>query len=255
MTQRVVIPHVSRIEGHAQITIDLDDNGQVVDARLHVTQLRGFEKFTEGRPFYEMPSITARICGICPVSHLLASVKACDMIMAVQVPEPAYKLRELLHYAQFVQSHALSFFHLSAPDLVLGMDSDPASRNVFGLAEKHPDLAKDGIALRRIGQHAIELLAGQRVHPSWTVPGGVNKPLGAETRDEILKDIPQALAIARRALTTCKVLCENFPEEIKTFSSLPTLYAGLSNDREELKIYDGQLRFRRPDGTLAAVLR
>ena len=254
MTQRVVIPHVSRIEGHAQITIDLDDNGQVVDARLHVTQLRGFEKFTEGRPFYEMPSITARICGICPVSHLLASVKACDMIMAVQVPEPAYKLRELLHYAQFVQSHALSFFHLSAPDLVLGMDSDPASRNVFGLAEKYPDLAKDGIALRRIGQHTIELLAGQRVHPSWTVPGGVNKALSADTRDEILKDIPQALAIARRALTTCKVLCENFPEEIKTFSSLPTLYAGLSNDREELKIYDGQLRFRRPDGTLAAVL-
>ena len=254
MTQRIVIPHVSRIEGHAQITIDLDDSGQVTDARLHVTQLRGFEKFTEGRPFYEMPSITARICGICPISHLLASVKACDMIMAVQVPEPAHKLRELVHYAQFVQSHALSFFHLSAPDLVLGMDSDPALRNVFGLAEKHPDLAKDGIELRRFGQHAIELLAGQRIHPAWPVPGGVNKPLGPDTRDVLRKELPQALAIARRALTSCKILCESFPEEIKSFSNLPTLYAGLSNELGKLQIYDGKLRFRRPDGSMAAVL-
>ena len=252
MTQRVVIPHVSRIEGHAQITIDLDDDGQVTDARLHVTQLRGFEKFTEGRPFYEMPAITARICGICPVSHLLASVKACDMIMAVQISEPATKLRELLHYAQFVQSHALSFFHLSAPDLVLGMDSNPEQRNVFGLAEKHPELARDGIELRRFGQQVIERLAGQRVHPAWTVPGGVNKPLAAETRDAMRKDLPGALAIARRALTNCKVLCQTFPEEIKSFSNLATLYAGLSNHQEELRIYDGQLRFRNPDGTLAA---
>jgi NAD-reducing hydrogenase large subunit len=232
----------------------LDDDGQVTDARLHVTQLRGFEKFTEGRPFYEMPAITARICGICPVSHQLASAKACDMIMAVQVPEPAHKLRELLHYAQYVQSHALSFFHLSAPDLVLGMDYDPALRNVFGLADKHPDLAKDGIALRRIGQHAIELLAGQRIHPAWAVPGGVNKPLSEDTRDALRKDLPQALSIARRALTSCKVLCQSFPEEIKSFSNLATLYAGLSDDREQLKIYDGRLRFRRPDGSLAAVL-
>ena len=254
MTQRIVIPHVSRIEGHAQITIDLDDSGQVSDARLHVTQLRGFEKFTEGRMFYEMPAITARICGICPVSHLLASVKACDRIMAVQVPEPAFKLRELLHYAQYVQSHALSFFHLSAPDLVLGMDSDPSARNVFGLAEKHPELAKDGIALRRFGQNAIELLAGQRVHPSWTVPGGVNKPMSVEARETIRKGLPDAMAIARRALTSCKVLCQSFPEEIKSFSNLPTLYAGLSNAKEELQIYDGQIRFRKPDGTLAAVV-
>src|SRR5512147_2355533 len=138
MTRTVVIPHVSRIEGHARITIDLDDAGEVSDARLHVTQLRGFEKFTEGRPFYEMPAITARMCGICPVSHLLASVKACDMIMAVSIPETARKLRQLLHYAQFVQSHALSFFHLSAPDLLLGMDAEVPVRNVIGLAEKHP---------------------------------------------------------------------------------------------------------------------
>ena len=254
MTQRIVIPHVSRIEGHAQITIDLDDAGEVADARLHVTQVRGFEKFTEGRPFYEMPSITARICGICPVSHLLASAKACDAIMAVQIPETAFKLRELVHHAQYVQSHALSFFHLSAPDLVLGMDSDPAQRNVFGLAEKFPELAKDGIALRRIGQNAIELLAGKRIHPNWIVPGGVNKPLSSEARDAMLSDLPEAMRIAVGALEKCKVLCANFPREIESFSNLPTLYAGLSNAQEELRIYDGMLRFRQPDGTLAAVM-
>lgn len=254
MTQRIVIPHVSRIEGHAQITIDLDDGGQVTDARLHVTQVRGFEKFVEGRPFYEMPAITARICGICPVSHLLASAKACDRIMAVQIPETAAQLRELVHCAQYVQSHALSFFHLSAPDLVLGMDYDPAQRNVFGLAEKYPELAKDGVALRRIGQHAIELLAGQRVHPAWIVPGGVNKPLSAAARDTMLAELPEAMTIALRALDACKGLCAKFPQEIESFSNLPTLYAGLSNGREELQIYDGQVRFRRPDGTLAAVL-
>src|SRR5512135_783786 len=130
MGKKLVISPVTRIEGHAKITIRLDDSGKVAGTSFHVTQVRGFEKFTEGRPYYEMPSITARICGICPISHLLASVKACDAIMAVQIPEPARLLRELLHCAQFVQSHALSFFHLSAPDMLLGFDSDPKSRNV-----------------------------------------------------------------------------------------------------------------------------
>src|ERR1700690_230471 len=125
------IDPVTRIEGHARVTIQLNDEGRVTDAQIHVTQVRGFEKFTEGRPFYEMPSITARICGICPVSHLLASAKACDAIMAVAPPETGRNLRELIHCAQFVQSHALSFFHLSAPDLLLGFDSDPVRRNIF----------------------------------------------------------------------------------------------------------------------------
>ncbi|HZW00443.1 MAG TPA: nickel-dependent hydrogenase large subunit, partial [Candidatus Deferrimicrobium sp.] len=144
----IKINHVTRIEGHATITIHLADDGKVADTQFHVTQIRGFEKFTEGRPYYEMPAITARICGICPVSHLLASSKACDAIMAVRIPATAAKLRELLHCAQIVQSHALSFFHLSAPDLLLGMDSDPAKRNVAGLLAEHPEALKDGIALR-----------------------------------------------------------------------------------------------------------
>ena len=137
---RITIEPVSRIEGHAKITIQLDDAGKVADTRFQVTQVRGFEKFTEGRPFYEMPGITSRICGICPISHQLASSKACDAIMAVRIPKAARLLREVVHCGQFVQSHALSFFYLSGPDLLLGMNADPATRNVAGLIEANPEL-------------------------------------------------------------------------------------------------------------------
>src|SRR5512136_2283566 len=217
MMKKLVINHVTRIEGHAKITIHLNDKGKVASTQFHVTQIRGFEKFTEGRPYYEMPSITARICGICPVSHLLASVKACDGIMAVRVPPAAAKLRELLHCAQFVQSHALSFFHLSAPDLLLGMDSDPAKRNVAGLLEEHPDALRDGIALRKFGQSVIERLAKERVHPSWTVPGGVNAPLDPHAREKTLAELPGAVAIVKRTIDLWKKSVESFPNEIATF--------------------------------------
>src|SRR5580704_7198826 len=126
MAERIVIDPVTRIEGHAKISIYLDDAGQVSDARFHVTEFRGFERFCQGRPFWEMAGLSARICGICPVSHLLASSKAGDRILAVEVPLAAHKLRRLMNLAQFVQSHALSFFHMSGPDLLLGWDSDPA---------------------------------------------------------------------------------------------------------------------------------
>ncbi len=252
MGRKLVIHPVTRIEGHAKITIQLDDSGKVSGTNFHVTQVRGFEKFTEGRPFYEMPSITARICGICPISHLLASVKACDSIMAVQIPEAAAKLRELLHCGQFVQSHALSFFHLSAPDILLGMDSDPAHRNIMGLIEKHPDLARDGIALRKFGQQVIERLAKERVHPSWTVPGGVNAPLSVENRDKILSELPIAKAIARRALKSFKGLIDQFSEEIEHFGNAPTMYAGLVDSCGRLQLYDGIVRFKNADGKTVA---
>src|SRR3954447_10103789 len=192
MAQQILIDPVTRIEGHAKISIHLDDASEVCDARFHVAEFRGFEKFCEGRPLWEMPGITARVCGICPVSHLLASAKAGDKILAVTIPPAAGKLRRLMNLGQMVQSHALSFFHLSAPDLLLGMDSDPAARNVLGLAAKHPELAKDGIALRKFGQRVIESLAGERIHPAGIVPGGVVAPLGSADRDTILKDLPEA---------------------------------------------------------------
>ena len=250
--QKITIHPVSRIEGHAKITIRLDDDGQVAGTQFHVTQVRGFEKFTEGRPYYEMPAITARICGICPISHLLASVKACDAIMAVRIPEAAVRLRELLHCGQFVQSHALSFFHLSGPDLLLGMDSDPAKRNVIGLLEQYPDTLRDGIALRKFGQQIIERLAGERIHPSWTVPGGVNAPLDPHARERILAELPPAKAIVAKTLDLWKSVLDRFPEEIESFGNQPTLYAGLVGPDGSLRLYDGNIRFVGAGGQIVA---
>jgi len=250
--KKLTIEHVSRIEGHAKITIKLDDAGQVTDTQFHVTQIRGFEKFIEGRPYYEMPSITSRICGICPISHLLASSKACDAIMAVRIPDGAAKLRELVHCAQFVQSHALSFFHLSAPDLLLGMDFDPAKRNVAGLLEEHPAALLDGVALRKFGQQVIERLAKERIHPSWIVPGGVNATLDPQVREQTLAELPAAMDIVKRTLALWKNTLGSFPDEIDSFSNFPTMYAGLVGPDGSLRLYDGNLRFVGPDGAIVA---
>ncbi len=249
--RKITIEPVSRIEGHARITIHLGDDGQVARTQFHVTQVRGFEKFTEGRPYYEMPGITARICGICPVSHLLASSKACDAIMAVRIPPAAAAIREAIHCGQFIQSHALSFFHLSAPDLLLGMDSDPAQRNVLGLAARHPELARAGIALRKFGQRVIESLAGERIHPSGIVPGGVVAPLGSSDRDAILKELPEAMTIARKTLDFFKSIVDRFADEIASFGSMPTMYAGLVDPAGALNLYDGRIRFRTAAGEIA----
>jgi NAD-reducing hydrogenase large subunit len=248
--KRITIEPVSRIEGHARITIHLDDQGHVAETELHVTQVRGFEKFTEGRPFYEMPGITARICGICPISHLLASSKACDAIMAVRIPPAARKLRELAHCAQFVQSHALSFFYLSAPDLLLGMESDPASRNVAGVIAQHPELARDGIELRKFGLQIIEGLAGERVHPAWIVPGGIAAPIASQFRDRILFDVPSAKTIAQRTLKFFQRAIDKYQEEIACFGSFPSMYAGMVDRKGNLQLYDGSLRFRAATGEI-----
>jgi len=254
--KKITIDPVSRIEGHAKIDIYLDDQGHVADTQFHVTQVRGFEKFTEGRPFYEMPSITARICGICPVSHLLASAKACDAIMAVAPPPAGALLRELIHCAQYVQSHSLSFFHLSAPDLLLGFDSDPAHRNVFGLIEENPEAAKTGVMLRKFGQEIIEGLAKERVHPSWVVPGGVNAPLSSDVRDRILAGLPNARAMASRTLAFFKTVVDSFQEEIDNFGSAPSMHAGLVDEGGGLQWYDGALKFKDAEGkTVAAGIR
>ena len=246
--KNIVIDPVTRIEGHAKITIQLDDDDEVAETRFHVTQVRGFEKFTEGRPYYEMPSITARICGICPISHLLASAKAGDAIMSVRIPPTAVKLREALHCGQIIQSHALSFFHLSAPDLLLGFDSAPGRRNIIGVLEDHPDMARDGIALRKFGQQVIEFLAGERVHPSWIVPGGVNAPLKPEVRERILRGLPEAKAIAARTIAFFKGVVDSFPEEIANFGNMSSMYAGLVDDDGGLQLYDGSVRFVGSDG-------
>ncbi len=252
MTQHIVIEPVTRIEGHAKITIALDEQGAVDDARFHVTQYRGFEKFAEGRPFHEMPSLTARICGICPVSHLIAAGKACDDLMAVRIPPTAVLLRRVLNLAQFVQSHALNFFHLSSPDLLLGMDSDPQTRNIFGVLQAHPAIARDGIRLRQFGQQIIEQLGGKRIHPAWVVAGGVASPLEEEQRDQILAAVPEAREIAVRTLDFFKRTMEEHRAEIATFANFPSLFVGLINERGEPDFYDGKLRVVEADGKILA---
>lgn len=252
MSKTITIDPVTRIEGHSKITIHLDDAGRVSSARFHVTQFRGFEKLVEGRPFHEMPSLTARICGICPVSHLIASAKACDSLLAVQIPETASRLRQVLNLAQILQSHALSFFHLSSPDLVLGMDADPARRNLFGVAGQSPDLARDGIWLRQYGQEIIALLAGKRIHPAWVVPGGVSAPLSAANRDAIVAKTPDALARVRRTLDWYKEIFGHFDAEIRTFANFPSLFLGLVSDDGGLEMYDGKMRFVDAAGRIVA---
>ena len=242
MSQTITIDPVTRLEGHGKITIHLNDHGEVEAANFHVTQVRGFERFSEGRPFYEMPSLMARICGICPVSHLIASAKACEAIMSVRIPHTAAQLRRILNLAQMVQSHALSFFYLSSPDLLLGMESDPANRHVFGVAAANPELGRGGIALRRFGQHIIELLGNKRIHPGWVVPGGVTEPLTPEKRDEILRMIPEAYANIKLALSAYKQIADTFKPEIEVFGNFASLYMGLVNDDESIEFTDGALR-------------
>lgn len=251
-TRTIVIDPVTRIEGHAKITLHLDEQGEVVDARFHVTQFRGFEKLCEGRPFTEMPSLMARICGICPVSHLIASAKACDALLAVRIPPTADKLRRIFNMAQIVQSHALSVFHLSSPDLLLGMDADPAKSNLWGVYERDPQLARDGIRLRQFGQQIIERLGGKRIHPAWVVPGGVSEPLSQENRDEILAAIPEALKIAVRTLSWFKKISEGFREEIGSFGNFPSLFMGSVKEDGSITFYDGKIRVGDASGNLVA---
>jgi NAD-reducing hydrogenase large subunit len=196
----------------------------------------------EGRPFYEMPGITARVCAICPVSHLLASAKAGDQILSVTVPPAAEKLRRLINLAQIIQSHALSFFHLSSPDLVLGLESDPAKRNLFGLIAADPDYARGGIRLRQFGQRVIELLAGKKIHPSWAVPGGVSNKLSAAGRLEIAERVAEAKGTALAALERFKRLLDGFASEIDVFGCFPTLFMGLVGPDGTWEYYDGDLR-------------
>ena len=252
MSRQIVIDPVTRIEGHAKITIQLDNEGNVSDARFHVVEFRGFEKFCEGRPVGEMPALTARICGICPVSHLLASAKAGDGILAVEIPPAADKLRRLMNLGQLIQSHALSFFHLSAPDFLLGWDTPPATRNVFGLIAAQPDLARAGIRLRQFGQEIIALLGGQKIHPSWAVPGGVRSGLPREGRAQIKTKLPEALATAQTALKLFKQYLGKHEQETQIFGNFPTLFMGLIAPDGGWEHHGGDLRFTDSSGSILA---
>jgi len=246
----ILISPVTRIEGHAKITIDLNADGTVKDARFHVNEFRGFEKFCEGRYFTEMPSITPRICGICPVSHSVSSAKACEMIMGIKPTYTGDLLRRLIHLGQMISSHALSFFHLSSPDFILGWDSDPALRNIVGIAQASPDLALRGIRLRKFGQEISERITGKKIHIMGIVPGGMGSVLTEENRKALLGWITEATDTTLMGIEIIKKYHEQNKEMVNSFANFPTLYLGTVGPEGEMELYDGKLRFIDQDGKI-----
>jgi len=240
--QKITIEPVTRIEGHAKVTIHLNGKGKVEKAFFHVNEWRGFEKFTEGRPFFEMLQIAPRICGICPVSHHLSAAKACDNVVGVIPPRPAQLLRELMHMGQFIQSHSMHFFELAGPDLLLGFDADPAIRNVVGVIQANPDLALKAVRLRAFGQEIIRKLGGKRIHPIHSIPGGVNAPLSGKDRDEILSQIDDMIDVVKTAITVGKGWYEGNMDVVNQFAVFSSGYMGLVDEQGGLQLYDGILR-------------
>lgn len=246
MGRTITIEPVTRIEGHAKVNVHLDDAGNVEKARFHVNEFRGFEKFCEGRLFYEMPIITERICGICPVSHHLASAKACDQVLGVEPPRPATLLRELMHMGQMIQSHSMHFFELAGPDLLFGFDADPAIRNVVGIVQANPELALKAVRLRKFGQEIIARVGDRRIHPNFAVPGGVNKALAPADRDAMLHDIRDMIAFVQDGIAVMKGWMERHQKELQTFASFPTAYLSMVDADNAVALFDGKLRLVDP---------
>ncbi len=249
-TQKITIEPVTRIEGHAKITIRLDEAGEVERAYLHINEFRGFEKFCEGRLAFEMPSITPRICGICPVSHHLAAAKTADDLAGCPPPRPASLLRELMHMGQIIQSHGMHFYELAGPDLLLGFDADPAVRNVVGMIAANPELTLKAVNLRKFGQEIIHTLGGRRIHPNFAIPGGVNKALAPAERDEILAGVAEAIATTQIGIQIFKDWAAGHLDDINKFAVFPTGYMGLVTPQDNLELYEGNLRLVGQDGGL-----
>jgi NAD-reducing hydrogenase large subunit len=242
VAQKITIEPVTRIEGHAKVTINLDASGNVEHAYLHINEFRGFEKFCEGRMYFEMPLITPRICGICPVSHHLAAAKAADEVAGCPPPRPASLLRELMHMGQIIQSHGMHFFELAGPDLLLGFDADPAIRNVVGLIQANPALALKAVGVRKYGQDIIFTVGGRRIHPNFAVTGGVNRALTAADRDHILAGADEAIATVQVGLGIIKDWAANNMDDINRFAVFPSGYFGLVTPTDSLELYDGDIR-------------
>ncbi|MDV6346844.1 Ni/Fe hydrogenase subunit alpha [Nitrosomonas sp. Is35] len=248
-TRRIAIDPVTRVEGHGKITLLIDDHNHIVEARFHIVEFRGFEKFIQGRPYWEVPFFVQRLCGICPVSHQLAAGKAVDQIAGVrQLTPAATKLRRLLHFGQMLQSHALHFFHLSSPDFLFGFGSDPRQRNIAGVLAQYPEIAMKGVKLRKYGQQIIEAITGKRIHGTGTVPGGMNKALTLSERDALLADIDDILQWSQEALTLNEQIHTAHPEH-RDFGTLRSHYLSMTGSNGELEFYHGGLRANAADGS------
>ncbi|OGB57404.1 MAG: NADP oxidoreductase [Burkholderiales bacterium RIFOXYD12_FULL_59_19] len=249
--RRVAIDPVSRVEGHGKVTLLLDADNHIEQVRLHIVEFRGFEKFIEGRPYWEVPVMVQRLCGICPVSHHLAAAKAFDRVLgATPVSASANVVRRLMHYGQILQSHALHFFHLSSPDLLFGFDSEVAKRNIVGVAQAHPEIAKKGISLRKFGQEIIRITSGKRVHGTGAVPGGINKLVTADERNSLQRDLPQMLQWAQDAVAIAKQLHAQNPALYNNFGSFKSNVMSLVRADGAMDLYDGVLRVRDENGRI-----
>lgn len=251
MARKITIEPVTRVEGHGKVTIHLDEQGNVAQTRFHIVEFRGFERFVQGRPYWEAPVFVQRLCGICPVSHHLAAAKATDDIVGVRsenLSPTADKMRRLMHYGQIFQSHALHFFHLCAADLLLGMDADPAIRNVIGVALKHPDLAVQGVMMRKYGQEVIKRTAGKKIHGTGAIPGGINKCLSKQERDELITGfdgmpgVDKMLEWAQGAVNLFKDYHKAHKDMIDNFSVFPSNHLSLVRKDGALDLYHGVMR-------------
>ena len=252
MGKKITIEPVTRVEGHGKVTIRLDDAGRVTESRFHVVEFRGFERFVQGRPYWEAPVLVQRLCGICPVSHHLAAAKAMDVVVGAGtgagLTPTAEKIRRLMHYGQIFQSHSLHFFHLASPDLLFGYDADPATRNVIGVALANRELATQAILMRKYGQEVIAATAGKKIHGTGAIPGGVNKCLAVEERDRLLKgaggplNADQMIAWAQGALAFFKDYHKKHKDFIDGFSKFPSNHLSLVRQDGALDLYHGVLR-------------
>ncbi len=248
--KRVIIEPVTRVEGHGKVSLYLDENNKVQQARLHIVEFRGFERFVQGRPYWEVPVLVQRLCGICPVSHHLAAAKAMDIIVGGEKLTPtAEKMRRLMHYGQTFQSHALHFFHLAAPDLLFGFDADPAIRNVIGIIQKHPELAVQAVMMRKYGQEIILRTAGKKIHGTGAIPGGINKNLSIEERDFLLKDLDQMIEWSRASVKIAKDITLGKIDELAPFGSFDSSHLSLVREEDgALDLYHGVIRAVDKDG-------
>jgi len=257
MSQKIVIEPVTRVEGHGKVTIHLNDAGQVEESRLHIVEFRGFERFVQGRPFWEAPVLVERLCGICPVSHHLAAAKAMDVIVGAGpgdgLTPTAEKMRRLMHYGQIFQSHALHFFHLASPDLLFGYDAPPEKRNVIAVAMENRELATQAVLMRRYGQEVIAATAGKKIHGTGAIPGGINKNLSVEERDRLLHgpgkmNADAMVSYAQGALEFLKAYYAKNKDFVDNFSKFPSNHLCLVGPGGALDLYHGVLRAVDPEG-------
>lgn len=247
--RKIVIDPVTRVEGHGKVTIRLNEAGEVDQARFHIVEFRGFERFVQGRMYWEVPLIIQRLCGICPVSHHLAAAKAMDIVAGVdQITPTAEKMRRLMHYGQVLQSNALHIFHLASPDLLFGFDAPPEQRNIIAVLNRYPEIGKWAIYIRKFGQEVIKATGGRKIHPTSAIPGGINHNLSIESRDALRKEVDQILAWCSEALNRHKAYVEDNRALHSAFASMRSNFVSLVGPQGGMDLYDGRLRAIDPDG-------